>query len=334
MSATIIALRKTPSRPAPGVYAAIGLRGDPFPPDGDNGAYVPLRDQETILAAVRDWLGQAGDASGLAVVAGPTGSGKTRLLDRLVQAIADDDRLIGVVPAGTPRTDADLPRLAIRALGGRPEGRTGLDLTTELRSLLDAQRADLLAPVLLIDDAGLTGSQLEILRGVLAGPGPGEPTRTQIVLFGPPALPDRIARRRSLAGQARRIETIPPLTERDARTLLAGRVAAMHDPDRVAPATPFFSPGAVAILLEAAAANPGRLLELAHAATREAIATGRPHVDEETAQTVVMPNADGRSLAQGIASADPVIQTRLLLPEVVHAAEVTRSDARRRGRQR
>jgi len=319
------------TRQASTVYRTVGLRADPFPREPEMGAYVPLDRQGTALATVRDWLRSiAADAPGIAVVAGAEGTGKTRLLEQLVLEIADDDRLIGVVPGdGARRTDVHLLRAAIGALGGTPAGRTGLELTNEVRTLLDAHGTDPLAPVLLIDDAELTGSQLEILRGVLTQPAPGAgSTRVQIVLFGPPALPDRIARRRSLADLVRHVAAIPPLDGAEASALLEGRVATMRDRE---PADPFFDGGAVTILQEAAAGNTRRLLELAHAAVREAIATGRPKVDRETALAAVGTALHDDASTRRTAPVEPVIQTRLLLPEV----DADQSPgARRRGRQR
>lgn len=312
------------------LYGAVGLLDEPFPRDPQSGAYVPLPHQMAVLAGVRDWLGSTGTGSpGLAVVAGPNGSGKTRLLEQLVRAIAADDRLIGVVPGdGARRTDAHLLRSAIVSLGGAPGGRTGLELTNEVREILAAHREDSLPPVLLIDNAALTGSQLEILRGVLTVPGADPvPTRVQIVLFGPPALPDRIARRRALAKLTTHIATIAPLDAGAARTLLEGRVDAVRDPAvRKATDEPFVSDGALTVLLEVSGGIPGALLTLAHAALREAIATGRRQVETMTAEAVTRLEREG-------ASQEPVIQTRLSLPGV-DDADTPGPASRRRGQQR
>lgn len=324
------------TRRAPTLHGAIGLLGDPFPLAPATGAYVPVARQTAVLAGLRAWLSSPGDESlGLAVIAGPAGSGKTRLLEQLVLGIAGDDRLIGVMPAeGTRRTDAHLLRSAIVALGGTPAGRTGLELTTELRAILNAHREDPLPPVLLLDAAELTGPQLEILRGVLTNPAPvPEPTRVQIVLFGPPALPDRIARRQSLAELTRSVAAIPPLELSEAGTLLNGRIEAVRDPDapRSILIDPFVSERALDILLEVSEGNPGALLALAHAAVREVIATGRRQVDAVTALTVASEAPGATSPARAGATGDPAIQTRLALPGVDEAD--ASAPARRRQQQ-
>ncbi|MBA2469055.1 MAG: AAA family ATPase [Chloroflexia bacterium] len=321
-------------RQATTVYGAVGLIGDPFPQDPIAGTYVALGRQIAVLDGVRSWLASSdAEAPGLAVIAGPAGSGKTRLLEQLVLGIAGDDRLIGVVPAEDgPRSDAHLLRAATAALGGAPRGRTGLELTTELRAIFEDHRQDPLPPVLLIDDAALTGSQLEILRGVLTGPASvPDQTRVQIVLFGPPALPDRIARRRSLSGLTRYGATLSPLDAADARLLLDGRIAAMRD-HGIPAEEPFISEPALEIMLAASAGNPGDLLRLAHTAVREAIATGGQRVDAATARAVTRAASTpgGPSFPPTIASGDAAIQTRLVLPGVDDASEPSASSRRRR----
>jgi len=316
------------------VYSAVGLTGNPFPRDPTAGGYVALSQQSAVLNGARAWLASSGaGAPGLAVIAGPAGSGKTRLLEQLVLGIAGDDRLIGVVPAEDgPRSDAHLLRAAIAALGGAPQGRTGLELTTGLRAIFEDHLEDPLPPVLLIDDAALTGSQLEILRGVLTRPAPDPArTRVQIVLFGPLALPDRIARRRSLNGLIQFGATLSPLDVADARALLDGRIAAMHD-HGIPAAEPFISEPALEIMLAASGGNPGGLLALAHAAVREVIATGGYGVDAVTAHAVsqASPTTAGSSFPTAVASGDGAIQTRLVLPGVDDASEPATSSRRRR----
>lgn len=329
----MIAAPPTARRP-PTPFAALGLRDDPFPRDPLAGAYVPLPGQDAVLDDVRAWLGSDdANAPGLAVIAGESGSGKTRLLQQLVLAIADDDRLIGVAPDdGLRRTDAHLLRTAIVALGGTPAGRTGLELTTELRAILDSHREDPLPPVLLIDNAALTGSQLEILRGVLTNPDLGAPpTRAQVVLAGPTALPDRIARRRSLADLTRRVGTMPPLDRDAARTLLNGRIGAVREPGSMEwDAGPLIDEPALGILFDASGGAPGILLALAHAALRETIATARRQVDVGTAWQITRATLDVDEPARP--PADAAIQTRLLLPGV-EADAGTVIASRRRGRQ-
>lgn len=324
---TIPATRREPT-----IYQAVGLLDDPFSRDLLAGPAVALASQQALLTEVRTWLKSTdADAAGLTVIAGAPGSGRSWLLSQVVAALDEDDRLIGIIPdEGARRSDAQLLKSAIAALGGTPAGRTGLELTTELRTLLDAHRDDELFPVLLIDNAAFTGSQLEIMRGVLGGTAASDdPTHAQIILFGPAELPDRVARRRSLTGLTRHVTRIPPLEVTETATLLNARVAAMRDPDRTQ-VDPFLTAEAIQVIHEAGAGLPGRILALAHAALREAIATGGRQVDLRVATAVTSEDANQEDTTETESSA---IQTRLALPGFDEGAE-SQSVTRRRGRQR
>jgi type II secretory pathway predicted ATPase ExeA len=301
-----------------GVYAPLGLRDDPFPRDPLGGAWVDLPSQVAALAPVRSFLDD--EVTGIAIAGGHAGSGKTRLLHHL--AGRQHNRLTGIVAdGGQRRSDAQLLRATIVALGGKPIGRAGLELVSEARTLLDARREDAGMPVLFIDNAALTGSQLEIVRSLLA-PADGE-TRVQIVLFGPPELEDRIARRRSLARFLRETISLEPLGFDETRLLLDARIAAVRGNRHVEP----FTPAALDTLWQETGGNAGAVTNLAHRCLREAIATGATQVEAGLVSRVAeTPDEDP---VRATAPEGP-IQTRLTLPGLDERA----TPSRRRGRQR
>jgi type II secretory pathway predicted ATPase ExeA len=318
------------------VHAALGLRGEPFPIDPLAGAWVPLPVHEAILADVFSWLGSdeagTGGEPGIGVIAGAAGLGKTRLLEQLVARLAaQEDRLIGVIPdTGPRRSDAQLLRAALQAFGGTPVGRTGLELTTELRTLLAAHASDVREPVLLIDHAALTGSQLEILRNIFAAGPDGETPRLKVVLLGPPELADRIARRRALAGLVHVSATITALDQEGTARLLSGRVAAMRLPE--AGSAEVFSPAAMTAIWQESGGVPARIMALARIAVLDTIALQASRVEETVVRGLASQMGD--DLAEGswqeTATDDTVLQTRLSLPGFEDAGIGL---ARRRGRQ-
>ena len=149
--------------------------------------------------------------------------------------------------------------------------------------------------------------------------------RVQIVLFGPPELPDRIARRRGLAELTRRMMSLSPLDGSTTASLLTARAASVRNRDAV----PLFTPDALRAIGETSQGNPGAALVLAQAAVREAIATGKQEVDAVVAHTVTAAfgAAQGPSRARDDEAA---IQTRLSLPGMEDVAGTAMPPRRRR----
>jgi type II secretory pathway predicted ATPase ExeA len=270
------------------------------------------------LSAVTGWLDST--APGLGILAGPEGSGKSRLMERLVLTLAEnEDRLIGVIPGNEDkRSDAAFLREAIAAFGGKPTGRTGLELTLELRALLADHRSDPAPPVLLVDDASFAGSRLEILRAILApgteANGGGEQPAVQIALFGPAGLPDRITRRRQLSGMIQASSTLPPMPNDELRLLVDNWLETAR---KISPSLPAIPDAAMAIIISTAEGNPGRALDLAHETLREALAIGMATVSATLVQAMAptAPTTGGQRRGRGARREESdVVQTHLQLP--------------------
>ncbi len=257
--------------------------GDPFvtaPVETDPAAWIAIPSRVSVLDDLTTWITdrEASRRGGLAVVSGDAGSGRTALLTALAGSLAEHPGLVVATVAddGNRRSDALLPRAMIAALGAVPAGRTGRELIAEaraeMRTHLDAGRR----PVLLIDNAALNGSQLEIVRMLLL---PMEDDRSPdplLVLFGPPELGDRIRRRRALAGMVERSYILPPLEPAEIGALLAGPLGGRS----------WFSGEAIAIIAAWSGGNPAGALRIAGACRREAIARNRTDVDGEIARDI------------------------------------------------
>ncbi|MBA2247987.1 MAG: AAA family ATPase [Chloroflexia bacterium] len=262
---------------------------------------------------------------GLAIVTGDPGSGRTSLLTALAESLAKHPGLFVATVAddGNRRSDALLPRAMIAALGGLPVGRSGRELIAEARALmrthLDAGRR----PVLLIDNAALSGSQLEIVRMLLprtttdslddlpldALPDP------LLVLFGPPELGDRIGRRRALAGMVERRHVLPPPDVAEIGALLGAPLDAplagtLGGRSR-------FTGEAIEIIAASSGGNLAGAIRIASACRREAIARKRTDVDGEIVREIVMHLRDAEASGMPDAAAGSglaptvAIQTRL-----------------------
>lgn len=293
------------------IYGAVGLSGSPFSHDPASGPFVAIPSHARAMATLLPWLGRSADA-GLALVTGCPGSGRTRLMRHLGEMLASrSDLAVAIVQTSDDRrTDAQMLRAIIGALGGEPTGRTGLELTGGIRRLIDQSREHGRDTVILIDDAAFTGSQLEIVRTLLSSV-PG----LRLVLFGPPELQERVARRRALAAALRHTVELDPMERDVTRTLLDTRIASM----RVEPAGPdaegLFTDEAVAIVTSWSAGNPGAVVRIASECILEAIASSQTIVDQRVAHRVARELTDhARQEARRAAAApfvEPAVQTRL-----------------------
>lgn len=295
------------------IYGAVGLSGNPFVSDPAFGPFVAVPPLAEAMATLLPWL-ERGTGPGLALVTGGHGSGRTRLMRHLSETLAfRTDLAVATVHTGDERwTDAQLLRTIIDALGGEPTGRTGLELTTEIRTRIDRNRTAGIDSVILIDDATFTGSQLEIVRTLLSSA-----SAVSLVLFGPPELRERIARRRSLAGSLRHTVALGPMGRETIRTFIDRRIA----PVRPQPANPeggqLFTDEAVMTIADWSDGNPGAVVRIAGECVLEAIASSQTIVDRRVAHQVARELTDRARhearLAEAAPFAEPAVQTRLLL---------------------
>ena len=204
-------------------WQPLGLRTDPFPASPQSGTFLSNVAHFAVLNTFERWM-TASTAAPLALVTGPEGSGKTRLLHEIGRVVAGNNvTRPGIIAGdGTRRTDIQLLRRIIHALDGTPAGRTGLQLQAEARALFAQVNDQGKYPLLLIDDANFTGSQLEIVRSLLSG----EPVR--MVLFGEPDLADRVQRRQSLQALTGLNEQIVPLTTEEALAFIRQGIDAVR----------------------------------------------------------------------------------------------------------
>ncbi|HVL22876.1 MAG TPA: ATP-binding protein [Thermomicrobiales bacterium] len=182
------------------IYQALALADDPFARDPRAGAFAATSVHDAARTQLRAWI--ASDATGtdgrLGIVTGDPGTGRTRLLTELARELAADPaHHVAILPDDEAfRTDAQILRGILAAFGQTPTGRTGLELMREFDDTLAAIRSAGKRPGILIDGADFSGPRLELTRNLLRD---GGASGLWVVLFGPPDLRDRIARRRCAA---------------------------------------------------------------------------------------------------------------------------------------
>lgn len=297
---------------------AFGLSAEPFPADPGRGVFVATSIHGPARKTLQQWTFTMIEAPNhndrLGVVTGEDGMGKTRLLTEIERDLSGNARVNVVTLPDVPshRTDAQLLKAILAALGADPVGRTGLELRGEVREVLREMQRSGRQPGLLIDDADFKGSQLELIRNLLRD---AEGTGLWIVLFGTPDLHDRMRRRRSLRGLLGPEISLSDLARHDLQELVSERLRSVRTDD-----TPesIFDEDAIDALIEWAEGNPGQLLRSARACLQIAAEQGSRGVTVEAARSVIRAltiNAANEARAEVVAATGQPVQTRMPLLE-------------------
>jgi len=173
-----------------------------------------------------DCIERLEDASrngGLSVVAGESGLGKTLLLDVCRDDLVLRHTVVVVRDPQEVRTDTQLLKAIITQAGAKPSGRSGIAMMGDLHELTLALLRRERPLRILIDDAEqLSGSQLELIRTMLSNVSPASGA-IGIILFGKPALVDKIDRRQGLASQVEMRHTLNPFCRKDTAGMVRHR---------------------------------------------------------------------------------------------------------------
>lgn len=305
------------------IFSSLGFVSSPFPNDPAAGPWTPTNSQSIVLDLLTDWWNEKPSGS-LAMVTGAPGSGKTRLMLELRYVVANNNSAdaFAVADRGVKRSDAQILREIVSAMGRMPAGRTGLELQNEVRRGFDEVIAAGQRPLVLIDSANFAGSQLEIMRSLLTDSG------ASIVLFGNPDLQDRVTRRQSLASLVGFASALEPFERNEITTMIEDRLTA----SRVADREPVFriEQEAFDALNDLVAGNPGAAIELMRTVLIDSLAISRMMVDAATVRQAHESLRDPSDRPGSEPATDVVVQTRFVLPGFEQATGPL-PDRRRRG---
>lgn len=203
-------------------------------------------------------LEDAGHNGGLSVVVGDAGLGKSLLLDVCLDDLALRHTVVVIRDPREIRTDTQLLKAIIAQAGARPSGRSGIALMGDLHELtMTLLRRERPLRILIDDAEQLSGSQLELLRTVLSNIS-RESGAIGIVLFGKPALVDKIDRRQGLALQVEMRHTLNPFCRKDTAGMIRHRAKELSDSPM---ARWHFSEDALALIHTRARGNPAQVLQ-------------------------------------------------------------------------
>lgn len=226
-----------------------------------------------------DCIERLEDASrngGLSVVAGESGLGKTLLLDVCRDDLVLRHTVVVVRDPQQVRTDTQLLKAIIAQAGAKPSGRSGIAMMGDLHELTLALLRRERPLRILIDDAEqLSGSQLELIRTILSNVSPASGA-IGIILFGKPALVDKIDRRQGLVSQVEMRHTLNPFCRKDTAGMVRHRAKELSD----APLGRYhFAEDALNLIHTRARGNPAQILQAMSLSIGRARAQQRTTID-------------------------------------------------------
>ncbi|MCA9859927.1 MAG: AAA family ATPase [Thermomicrobiales bacterium] len=208
-----------------------------------------------------DCIERLEDASrngGLSVVVGDTGLGKSLLLDVCLDDLALRHTVVVVRDPHEVRTDTQLLKAIITQAGAKPSGRSGIAMMGDLDELVLALLRRERPLRILIDDAEqLSGSQLELIRTILSNVSPASGA-IGVILFGKPALIDKVERRQALYQQLEMHHTLNPFCRKDTAGMVRHRAKELGDSPL---ARYHFGEEALQLIHTRARGNPSQILQ-------------------------------------------------------------------------
>jgi len=226
-----------------------------------------------------DCIERLEDASrngGLSVIVGESGLGKTLLLDVCHDDLVLRHTVVVVRDPNEVRTDTRLLKAIITQAGAKPSGRSGIALMGDLHELTLALLRRERPLRILIDEAEqLSSSQLELIRTILSNVSSASGA-IGILLFGKPALVDKVERRQGLVTQVEMRHTLNPFCRKDTAGMVRHRAKEVRD----APLGRYhFAEDALNLLHTRARGNPAQILQVMTLSIGRARAQQRTTID-------------------------------------------------------
>jgi len=228
------------------------------------------------------------EQSGLTVITGEVGSGKTTLIRHLLSEIDQSELAIGLIN-NTHASLGDLTQWVALAFGISHENKDKVTLFRDVQDYLIAEWAGGKRAVLIVDEAqNMDKETLEELRLYTNINADGEQF-LQIVLVGQPELRD-ILRAPELAQMAQRVSVeyhIEPLGWQDTANYIRHRLATASNEESVEAASHIFDSVAIAVIFYFSGGVPRLINTLCDFALVHAYAMGLQTINHSIALEVV-----------------------------------------------
>jgi len=225
--------------------------------------------------------------SGLAVVYGDVGTGKTTILNELHQRFEGDEYTIAVLSYPKQTSDTALLKAISEEFGLTPP-RTRLGAIDQLQEFLALEVTEERMPLLMIDEAqDLSNStrpdrdmlgMIKLLTNLMLG----DRRLIQIVLFGQLELIPLLKERRELMSRTAQFGVLSPLTHRDAMSMME------HRWQTAGGSLPLpFSENALALIYRTTGGLPRDIVKVSNSALMHAYARRQKEVTIDSAKFAI-----------------------------------------------
>jgi general secretion pathway protein A len=262
-----------------------GLKAKPFSLIPDP-AFLHFSDKHKVAYSLLEY--GLHEQSGLTVITGEVGSGKTTLIRHLLSEIDQSELAIGLIN-NTHASLGDLTQWVALAFGIPHEDKDKVTLFRDVQDYLINEWASGKRAVLIVDEAqNMDKETLEELRLYTNINADGEQF-LQIVLVGQPELRD-ILRAPELAQMAQRVSVeyhIEPLGWQDTANYIRHRLATASNEESVESASHIFDSVAIAVIFYLSGGVPRLINTLCDFALVHAYAMGLQTINHTVALEVV-----------------------------------------------
>ena len=262
-----------------------GLKAKPFSLIPDP-SFLHFSDKHKVAYSLLEY--GLHEQSGLTVITGEVGSGKTTLIRHLLSEIDQSELAIGLIN-NTHASLGDLTQWVALAFGIAHEDKDKVTLFRDVQDYLIAEWAGGKRAVLIVDEAqNMDKETLEELRLYTNINADGEQF-LQIVLVGQPELRD-ILRAPELAQMAQRVSVeyhIEPLGWQDTANYIRHRLATASNEESVEAASHIFDSVAIAVIFYFSGGVPRLINTLCDFALVHAYAMGLQTINHSIALEVI-----------------------------------------------
>ena len=281
------------------------LKGSPFQPASPDGAVYFSPTHLEGLATLESGL--AGELSGLTMLTGEAGTGKTTLIYSLLQR---DFKRVRIAHIDDPKLSfLEIMRVILTQLNLYSAGSTKLDYLKAVDRLLELRGKEERIAIIVDESQVLSDDVLEELR-LLSNRGQRNDRHLQLILVGQPELAERL-KQPQLRQLNQRISSrgeLKPLNTAQAIKYVECRLSAQGSQ-----CSAIFAPGALKCLLQRSDGIPRKINMLCHSAMVATYSAGERKISLKTAKKIAAEYHDSVGSTKRVYRTWPLVMPALVV---------------------